>query len=108
MKAFQKSANRVGDSSSDKNMVHHLVRIVPAPFYATYYVNDGWYLPGDEVLETARVQKAQENSSEFFPMETPANASEFKFCKIFIVKALPKNEKGEELFLHYGSGYHFL
>lgn len=48
---FLKWANRISETAADRNRVQYFVWIVPAPFAGMLYLNDGRYLPGDEVPE---------------------------------------------------------
>lgn len=59
------------------------------------YVNDRWYVPGGEALETELEPKARKNSVEFFQTGTLVNASGFKSHNNFVVNALPSILKEE-------------
>lgn len=54
------------------------------------------------------MRKARKDNVDFFQSETSANASGLESYKILVVKTLRNNTKGEELFVHHGSGYHFI
>lgn len=63
---FQKLANRLGYIAPDENEVQHPVWIVPTPIFVMQNVNDTWYLPENEVLQTNQVQKAPMNDVDIF------------------------------------------
>lgn len=53
--ALQNLVNRHPETIMDRNMVQYPVRIVPSLFYAMRHVNDGRYLPEDEVTEIEKL-----------------------------------------------------
>lgn len=58
----------------DQEGKDHLVRLVPAPFWAMQYVNDGQHLPGDVAPEPERVQQSQKRNIQLYQSPSPGTA----------------------------------
>lgn len=63
---FLKWMNRLPETATDRNMARHTMWIIPAPFRAMQYVNDGGYLLPDEAPDNEKPRREQRNNIEFY------------------------------------------
>lgn len=81
-KKIWKWANELPEKKIDKHAIEHKVRIVPAPFRATQYINDKRYLPGDTTLKSETLNRLGENTVQFLQSRSPPSHTDFSTFKI--------------------------
>lgn len=62
---FLNWVNRLLETCADRNIVWHTVYVVPTPFCAMSYIDDGKYFVGPEASETEQLRKEVRISLEF-------------------------------------------
>lgn len=90
-----------------KYWVVHKTCIVPAPFCAMRYNNDGRYLPGVTTLEAGRLAKLREKTVLVLQGRLSKLPNGFSTFKILSVRAQRNFASHEELLVYYKNKYEF-
>lgn len=95
-----KWAKRLPETATDRNAVHCPLQILPAPFCAMPYVNDGEYLPGNEGPESRNLGVEWRNNVKFYQTESPSSTTCLTTYKLQAVRSLRNLKYDEDLFVY--------
>lgn len=104
---FPRWANRLSETSSDRDMLKHLVCIAMDPFNAKCFVNDKRYCAGDDVPEHKKPRKERKNNVEFYQTDYPSRAISSWTHMLRAIGTLRNLEFCEELLVYFGNTYEF-
>lgn len=62
---FRKRTNELLVKVTHIDGIEHSVRIDFAPFCTMKYINDDWYVQGENILKTERLKKLREDEVQF-------------------------------------------
>lgn len=99
---FNKCANQLLGTATDRNWAVHLVWILQAPLWSMQYINDRRHLTGDGASQKERLVDVRQNNVEIYHKRSPDSPSHLRSPLIRAMLTLKNIDYGEGLHVGYG------